>query len=170
MPPELRAGIGYDIHPFVPGRVLVLGGVEIEHDKGLSGWSDADVLTHAIMDALLGAANLGDIGTHFPAGEEEYRNASSVSLLARVKTMLAERCWEISNIDANIIAEQPKLSGVLTEMQLKLSTALEIDRDLVSIKAKTSNGLGWEGRGEGIAAQAVAMIFRTHCKHERRMI
>jgi 2-C-methyl-D-erythritol 2,4-cyclodiphosphate synthase len=170
MPPEFRAGIGYDIHPFVSGRVLVLGGVEIEHDKGLSGWSDADVLTHAIMDALLGAANLGDIGQHFPAGNEEFRDASSVSLLGRVKMMLVERGWQISNIDANIIAEQPKLSEGLTAMQLKLSAALEIDKDLVSVKAKTGNGLGWEGRGEGIAVQAVAMIFRTHCQHERRMI
>ena len=170
MPPEFRAGIGYDIHPFASGRVLVLGGVEIEHDKGLSGWSDADVLTHAIMDALLGAANLGDIGMLFPAGNEEFRDASSVSLLTRVKTMLAERCWEISNIDANIIAEQPKLSGVLSVIQLKLSAVLEVDKDLVSVKAKTGNGLGWEGRGDGIAAQAVAMIYRTHCKHERRMI
>lgn len=170
MPPEFRAGIGYDIHPFAVGRVLILGGIEIEHEKGLSGWSDADVLTHAIMDALLGAANLGDIGEHFPAGVEEFRNASSVSLLARVKTMLSERCWEISNIDANIIAEQPKLSGSLTAMQSKLSSVLEIEKDLVSVKAKTGNGLGWEGRGEGIAVQAIAMIFRTHCKHERRIL
>jgi 2-C-methyl-D-erythritol 2,4-cyclodiphosphate synthase len=122
------------------------------------------------MDALLGAANLGDIGKHFPAGTEEFRNASSVSLLARVKTMLSERCWEISNIDANIIAEQPKLSGSLMAMQSKLSSVLEIEKDLVSVKAKTGNGLGWEGRGEGIAVQAIAMIFRTHCKHERRIL
>ncbi len=170
MPPEFRAGIGYDIHPFAPGRKLVLGGVEIDFDKGLSGWSDADVLTHAVMDALLGAANLGDIGRHFPAGNEEFRNASSVSLLARVKMMLAERCWEISNIDANIIAEQPKLSGILEAMQVKIASVLEVNNDIVSIKAKTGNGLGWEGRGDGIAVQAVAMILRTHCQHERRKL
>ena len=170
MPPEFRAGIGYDIHPFTGGRPLVLGGIVIEHEKGLSGWSDADVLIHAVIDALLGAANLGDIGQHFPAGKAEFNNVSSVSLLARVKALLAERCWEISNIDANIIAEQPKVSHYLPEMQAKIASVLEIDKDLVSIKAKTGNGLGWEGRGEGIAAQAVAMILRRHCQHERRMI
>ncbi len=170
MPPEFRTGIGYDVHPFAAERPLVLGGVEISTDNGLSGWSDADVLTHAVMDALLGAANLGDIGRHFPAGNEEFRNVSSVSLLARVKTMLAERCWEISNIDANIIAERPKLFGALTAMQSKIASVLTVDKDIVSIKAKTGNGLGWEGRGDGIAAQAVAMIFRTHCQHERRKL
>jgi 2-C-methyl-D-erythritol 2,4-cyclodiphosphate synthase len=170
MPPEFRAGIGYDVHPFAAGRKLVLGGVEIAYDKGLSGWSDADVLTHAIIDALLGAANLGDIGQHFPAGNEAFHNVSSVSLLVRVKAMLDERCWEISNIDANIIAEQPKLFEALPPMQLKISSTLGIDKDLVSVKAKSGNGLGWEGRGDGIAAQAVAMILRRHCQHERRMI
>ncbi|MDO8578900.1 MAG: 2-C-methyl-D-erythritol 2,4-cyclodiphosphate synthase [Dehalococcoidales bacterium] len=167
---DIRVGIGYDIHPFVSGRKLVLGGVEIVSPKGLGGWSDADVLTHAVIDALLGAANLGDIGRHFPAGKAEFRDVSSVSLLSRVNEMLKVRGWEIGNIDANVIAEQPKLSENIEKMQLKLAEAVAVDVDRISIKAKTGNGLGTIGKGEGIAAQAVALIYRTHRKNERRKL
>lgn len=167
---DSRVGIGYDIHPFVSGRKLVLGGVEIASSKGLGGWSDADVLTHAVIDALLGAANLGDIGCHFPAGKAEFRDVSSVSLLARVNEMLKERGWEIGNIDANVIAEQPKLSENIEKMQLKLAEVVAVDADRISVKAKTGNGLGTIGKGEGIAAQVVALIHRTHRKNERRKL
>ena len=167
---ESRVGIGYDIHPFASGRKLILGGVEIAFDKGLSGWSDADALTHAVIDAILGAANLGDIGQHFPAGKAEFHHVSSLSLLAHVKEMLANQGWGISNIDANIIAEQPNLLGTVKAMQDKLSEVLGIDADKISIKAKTGNGLGDTGKGEGIAAQAIALIHRLPRKNERRKL
>ncbi|TET26859.1 MAG: 2-C-methyl-D-erythritol 2,4-cyclodiphosphate synthase [Dehalococcoidia bacterium] len=154
----MRVGIGFDAHPLTPGRKLVLGGVEIPYDKGLSGWSDADVATHAIIDALLGAAALGDIGSHFPPGKAEYKDISSLTLLERVRDELVGKGWQIGNIDATIIAEQPKLRDFTSEMRSKISQTLKIDISQVSIKASTSNGLGSVGRGEGIAAYAVAMI------------
>ena len=153
-----RTGIGYDVHPLVPGRRLVLGGLDIPFDKGLSGWSDADVLTHAMIDALLGAAALGDIGSHFPPGEPEYKDISSLVLLQRVKDKLAENGWRIENIDATIIAEKPRLQEFIPAMRQKLSQALGISINQVSVKASTGNGLGFIGRGEGIAACATAMI------------
>ncbi len=153
-----KVGIGYDVHPLTPGRRLVLGGVEILVDKGLSGWSDADVLTHAIMDALLGAAALGDIGYHFPPGEPQYKDISSLVLLEGVRGELARNGWRVANIDATIVAEQPKLKDFIYVMRQKLSKTLGINISQVSVKASTSAGLGFVGRGEGIIAYAVAML------------
>ncbi len=154
----MRIGIGFDAHPLTPGRRLVLGGVDIPFDKGLSGWSDADVLTHAIIDALLGAAAWGDIGSHFPPGEPQYKDISSLVLLKRVREELAEKGWRIENVDATIVAEQPKLGDFIDRMRQQLSQALGIAVSQVSVKASTSAQLGFVGRGEGIAAWAVAMI------------
>ena len=154
----MRVGIGYDVHVLTPGRRLVLGGVDIPFDRGLDGWSDADVLTHAIIDALLGAAALGDIGKHFPPGDAEYQNISSIMLLERVRDKLAENGWQVGNIDATVIAEQPRLRDYIDPMREQLSQALGIDAGRLSIKASTSEGLGFTGRGEGIAAVAVALL------------
>jgi len=158
MESNVRAGIGYDVHPLVPGRRLVLGGIEIPFDKGLDGWSDADVLIHAIMDALLGAAALGDIGSHFPPGEPQYKDISSLVLLEKVKAELMENDWQIDNIDAIIIAEQPKLRDYIDKMRQQLSQTLGIAVGQVSVKASTSNRLGFIGRKEGIVAHAIALI------------
>ena len=136
----------------------MLGGVEIPFDKGLSGWSDADVLTHAIMDALLGAAALGDIGRHFPPGEPQYKDISSLALLERTRNKLVENGWQIVNVDATIVAEQPKLRDSIDAMRKQLSQTLSINISQVSVKASTSAGLGFVGRGEGIAAYAVTML------------
>ncbi|MFC2070436.1 2-C-methyl-D-erythritol 2,4-cyclodiphosphate synthase [Chloroflexota bacterium] len=155
---KTRIGIGYDIHPLEIGRKLVLGGVQIPFDKGLSGWSDADVLTHAVMDALLGAAALGDIGKYFPSGEAEYKDISSLELLERVRKILEDNGWQTGNIDVTVVAEQPKLSDYIDRMREQLSRTLCIDISQVSIKASTSNGLGYIGKGEGIAAYAVALL------------
>ncbi len=158
---KMRVGIGYDVHSLTSGRRLVLGGIDIPFDKGLSGWSDADVLTHAIIDALLGAAGLGDIGSHFPPGEPEYKDISSLVLLKRVKDKLAENGWLIGNVDATIVAEQPKLRDFIDRMRQQLSQTLAIAPGQVSVKASTSNRLGFTGRGEGIAAWAVALLERS---------
>ncbi len=155
---KIRTGIGYDVHPLVPGRKLVLGGVDIPFAQGLSGWSDADALTHAIIDALLGAAALGDIGSHFPPGEPPYKDISSLVLLGKVREDLAENGWQVVNIDATILAERPRMRDFIQRMRQKLSQALSISISRVSVKASTSNGLGFIGRGEGIAAYAVALI------------
>jgi 2-C-methyl-D-erythritol 2,4-cyclodiphosphate synthase len=155
---NLRVGIGFDTHPLVKKRRLVLGGVEIPNDRGLSGWSDADVLTHAIIDALLGAAALGDIGSHFPPGEAEYKDIASLVLLKEVKDKLATEGWRISNIDATVIAEQPRLNEFISQIQTSLSQALGIEAGRVSVKASTAAKLGSIGRGEGIEARAVALI------------
>ncbi|NOQ18234.1 MAG: 2-C-methyl-D-erythritol 2,4-cyclodiphosphate synthase [Dehalococcoidales bacterium] len=154
----MRVGIGYDVHPLTQGRRLVLGGVAVPFERGLSGWSDADVLTHAIIDALLGAAALGDIGGHFPPGEAEYKDISSLVLLGRVRDELAKNGWQVGNIDATIVAEQPRLSSFIGEMRRKLSEMLGIDVGRLSIKASSSARLGFVGNGEGIEAQAVALI------------
>jgi len=158
MKDNLRVGIGYDVHSLAAGRRLVLGGIEIPYERGLSGWSDADVLTHAVTDALLGAAALGDIGCHFPPGETQYEGISSLKLLAKVKDLLDEKGWQVNNIDTTIIAERPKLSGHIDSMREKLCRALGIEIEKVSVKASTSDGLGFAGRGEGIAALAIAAI------------
>jgi 2-C-methyl-D-erythritol 2,4-cyclodiphosphate synthase len=158
MKDNARIGIGYDAHPLVPGRKLVLGGAEIPFGKGLEGWSDADVLIHAVMDALLGAASLGDIGQHFPPGEPEYVNISSLVLLDKVAEKLEERGWRVVNIDATVVAEKPRLREYIDDMRHALSHVLGIDMDNVSVKASTNNGLGAIGNGEGIAAYAVALI------------
>ena len=154
----MRVGIGYDVHSLTQGRRLVLGGVAVPFERGLSGWSDADVLTHAIIDALLGAADLGDIGGHFPPGEAEYKDISSLVLLGRVRDELAKNGWQVGNIDATIVAEQPRLSSFIGEMRRKLSEMLGIDVGRLSIKASSSARLGFVGNGEGIEAQAVALI------------
>ena len=153
-----RVGIGYDVHSLTPGRRLVLGGVEIPFDKGLSGWSDADVLTHAVIDALLGAAALGDIGSHFPPGEPQYKDISSLILLERIRDELAENGWRVNNIDASIVAERPRLRDFIAQMRQQLSQTLGINISQVSVKASTSDRLGFIGQGEGIAAYAVATL------------
>ncbi len=153
-----RIGIGYDVHPLVKGRKLVLGGVKIPFEKGLDGWSDADVLTHAVMDALLGAAVLGDIGRHFPPGAVEYKDISSLVLLAEVAVTLKERDFEVVNIDATVVAEKPKLSKYIEDIRKNLSRVLGISIGQVSVKASTNNGIGDIGRGKGMAAYVVAMI------------
>ena len=157
---KTHIGIGYDVHPLTDGRRLVLGGVEIPFARGLSGWSDADVLTHAIIDALLGAAALGDIGRHFPPGEPEYKDISSLVLLQKTKDKLVENGWQIANVDATVVAEQPQLKDFMERMRQQLSQTLGITLGQVSVKASTSNRLGFVGRGEGIAAYAVALLER----------
>ncbi len=157
----MRVGIGYDVHPLVPWRRLVLGGVEIPFTKGLEGWSDADVLTHAVIDALLGAAALGDIGSHFPPGEPQYKAISSLNLLERVRDELLESGWRVDNIDATVVAEKPRLREYIDGMRHQLSRTLDIETGQVSVKASTSDGLGFVGRGEGIAACAVALLKAT---------
>jgi 2-C-methyl-D-erythritol 2,4-cyclodiphosphate synthase len=155
---KTRIGIGYDVHPLLAGRKLILGGVEIPFSKGLSGWSDADVLIHAVMDALLGAAALGDIGTHFPPGAPEFRGATSLALLARVKQLLEENRWQIGNIDVMIQAEEPKLKDYLSQMKQNIARTLDLPVSGISLKAGTNEKMGFVGRGEGIAAQAVALL------------
>ena len=161
MASKIRIGIGYDVHPLAPGRELVLGGVIIPYTKGLDGWSDADVLTHAIIDALLGAAALGDIGTHFPPGDPQYKGISSLTLLARTRDKLAEKGWRVGNVDATIVAEAPQLSGFINQIRQHLSQTLGIALGQVSVKASTSERLGFVGRGEGMVAWAVATIEGT---------
>jgi len=158
MESKLRIGTGYDAHPLVKKRKLFIGGVEIPFDKGLDGWSDADVLTHAVIDALLGAAALGDIGGHFPPGEPRYKNISSLTLLKEVGEKLTAGGWRIVNIDATVIAEEPRLAEYIEGMRQNLSRTLGIEVDRVSVKASTANGLGLVGKGEGMAAIAVALI------------
>jgi len=160
----LRVGIGYDSHPLVSGRKLILGGVDIPHDKGLLGWSDADVAIHAIIDALLGAADLGDIGNQFPPEEPKYENISSLLLLSKARELLKGRGFKVVNIDVTIMAQRPKLSPFIPEMRKRISRALTIEPTRVTIKATTTNGLGFIGREEGIAAQSVALIQKEESK------
>ena len=155
---KMRVGIGYDVHPLTPGRRLVLGGIDIPFAQGLSGWSDADVLTHAIIDALLGAAALGDIGSHFPSGEPQYKDISSLVLLEKVVDKLLAHGWQIVNVDATIVAEKPKLGDFIDPMRQQVSQTLGIAPSQVSVKASTSAQLGFIGRGEGMAAYAIALI------------
>ena len=154
----MRIGMGYDVHRLTEGRKLILGGVEIPHSKGLLGHSDADVLVHAVMDALLGAAALGDIGRHFPDTDPEYEGISSITLLEHVGRLLDENGYVIENIDATIIAQRPKMSPHIQQMRGNIAEALRIDTDQVNIKATTEEGLGFTGTGEGIASQAVCAV------------
>ncbi len=154
----MRIGTGYDVHKLVKGRKLIIGGVEIPHEKGLLGHSDADVLLHAIMDALLGAAALGDIGKFFPDTEEKYRGASSIALMEEVREILAQHCFLIENVDATIIAQAPKMRPHIDTMRQNIADALQIDLSQVSVKATTEEHLGFTGREEGISVQAVALI------------
>jgi len=158
METKLRIGTGYDIHPLVRKRKLIIGGVEIPFARGLDGWSDADVLTHAVIDALLGAAALGDIGGHFPPGEAKYKDISSLTLLKEVGEKLAAGGWGIVNIDATVIAEEPKLAGFIEGMRQNLSQTLDIEVERVSVKASTANGLGCIGKGRWMEARTVALI------------
>ena len=158
---NLRIGHGYDVHRLTEGRALILGGVEIPYEKGLLGHSDADVLTHAVMDALLGAAALGDIGKLFPDSDAAYKGISSIELLKRVKARLAEAGFEAVNLDATILAQAPKLAPYRDEMRGNIACARDIPASRVSVKATTEEGLGFTGSGEGIAAHAVALLERT---------
>ena len=155
----MRIGTGYDVHKLVEGRALILGGVTIPYERGLDGHSDADVIVHAIMDALLGAAALGDIGQHFPDTDPRYKGADSVKLLHEVGLILAAHGYNIENIDSTIIAQRPKLMNYLPEMRANVAKALNLSVDQVSIKATTEEHLGFTGRGEGISAQAVALLI-----------
>jgi 2-C-methyl-D-erythritol 2,4-cyclodiphosphate synthase len=157
----MRTGIGYDIHPLEQGRALVLGGVRIEHPRGLAGHSDGDVLTHAIIDALLGAAALGDIGHHFPSTDDRHRGANSLDLLRQAVKLLAAERYRLLNIDATVIAEAPQLAPHVDAMRNALAGALGIEHGAVSVKATTSDGLGALGRSEGIAALAIALVDST---------
>lgn len=154
----MRIGMGYDVHKLVEGRNLILGGVNIPHPKGLLGHSDADVLLHAIMDSLLGALALGDIGYHFPDTDIKYKNISSLKLLNAVGKLIYEKGYRIENIDSTIIAQKPKLSPHIKDMRINISQALNIDIDRISVKATTEEGLGFTGTEEGIASQSICLL------------
>lgn len=154
----MRVGMGYDVHRLVEDRKLIMGGVEIPYEKGLLGHSDADVLLHAIMDALLGAAALGDIGKHFPDTDEAYKGASSMRLLERVGELLEENSYKVGNIDATIIAQRPKMRPYIDTMRENVAEALKISVEQVNIKATTEEGLGFTGEGAGISAQAICLL------------
>ena len=157
----MRIGHEYDVHRLVEGRKLILGGVEIPFEKGLDGHSDADVLVHAVMDALLGAAALGDIGKLFPDNDDAYLGADSVELLKKVRNVLQEHGWKPGNLDATVIAQRPKLAPYIDTMRKRIADALETDAENVSVKATTEERLGFTGSGEGIAAHAVCLIERV---------
>ena len=154
----MRIGMGYDIHRLVAGRKLVLGGIVIPFEKGLRGHSDADVLVHAVIDALLGAAGLGDIGRHFPDTAPEFKDISSLKLLSKTYEMISSKGLTVQNIDSTIFAEAPKLLRYKTAMEKNIAQAIEIEQDRVNVKAKTFEGLGMVGKGEGMAAQCVALL------------
>jgi 2-C-methyl-D-erythritol 2,4-cyclodiphosphate synthase len=160
LPVSLAVGIGYDVHRFAAGRRLVLGGVEVEHDQGLAGHSDADVLTHAIIDALLGAAGRGDIGQRFPDTDPAWRDADSLDLLRTVVAELAAAGYAPQHVDATVVLEAPKLSSARDAMRARLAEALDLPEDRVNVKATTGEGIGFVGRGEGAAALAVATLTR----------
>ena len=154
----MRIGLGYDSNRFAAGRPLVLGGVEIPHERGLAGHSDADAVAHAIADAVLGAAGAGDIGTHFPPSEERWRDADSLDLLRAVVALARVSGWRVVNVDVSVICESPRLAPHIPTMRRRLAEVLELQPGAVSIKGKTNEGMGWIGRGEGIAAIAVAQV------------
>jgi 2-C-methyl-D-erythritol 2,4-cyclodiphosphate synthase len=154
----IKVGIGYDVHAMVGGRPLILGGVEIPYDRGLHGHSDADVLIHAIMDALLGAMALGDIGTHFPDHDPRYRGINSLALLEQVMKLIRAQGYRIGNMDSIIVAERPKLAPFIPQMRVNLARVMNLDETCVSVKATTTERLGFAGREEGIAAQAIVSL------------
>jgi 2-C-methyl-D-erythritol 2,4-cyclodiphosphate synthase len=156
----MRVGLGYDSHRFADQRKLILGGVEIEHPQGLAGHSDADVVAHAITDAVLGAASMGDIGQHFPATDERWRAADSIELLRHATQLIAEQNYQVVNVDVTVVCEAPRLAPHLPAMRQRLADAIGIAPRLVSIKGKTNEGMGWIGRGEGIAAMAIVLVHR----------
>lgn len=155
---DLRIGHGYDAHRFAEGRPLVLGGVLIPYDKGLLGHSDADVLLHALMDAMLGAAALGDIGYHFPDTDEAYRGANSLQLLKQVGQFLREHGYALANADVTVLAQAPKLAAYIPAMRAKIAETLDVPPAVISVKATTTEGMGFEGRGEGISCHAVCLL------------
>lgn len=167
----MRVGMGYDVHRLVEEKDLILGGVKIPYEKGLLGHSDADVLLHAIMDSLLGAAALGDIGRHFPDTDERYKGISSMELLKLVKDKIEEKLYFIENIDATIIAQKPKMAPYIPQMIENISKVLGIDKDAVNVKATTEEGLGLTGKGEGISSQAICMLgsIENYSYHLDRM-
>ena len=160
LPMEYRTGTGFDVHAFAEDRQLVLGGVLIPYEKGLAGHSDADVLVHAVMDALLGAAALGDIGRHFPDSDMQYKGISSMILLSRVRQLLEDNFYSIGNIDATVMAQAPKISPYVEQMRSGIADALKIEKSRINIKGTTTERLGFVGRKEGIAAEAVCSIYR----------
>lgn len=155
----MRIGHGYDVHRLTEGRRLILGGVDIPYEKGLLGHSDADVLVHALMDALLGAAALGDIGKHFPDSDERFRGADSIALLKQVCNILSERGYRVGNVDCTVLAQRPKLAPYIPQMRENIASAMEVAADRVSVKATTEEGLGFTGERLGIAAHAVALLM-----------
>ncbi|MCP4567069.1 MAG: 2-C-methyl-D-erythritol 2,4-cyclodiphosphate synthase [FCB group bacterium] len=157
---DYRSGIGYDVHAFAQGRKLILGGVEIDFPMGLAGHSDADVLVHAVIDALLGAAGLGDIGRHFPDTDDKFKGISSLLLLQETMRKLTGKGWAVGNIDVTVIAQKPKLAIYIEKMTRKLADSLNLDIGRINIKATTTEGLGFTGREEGIAAVASATIYK----------
>ena len=157
----MRIGLGYDVHQLVIGRDLIVGGVLIPYEKGLLGHSDADVLTHAIMDAILGAIGQGDIGRHFPDTDPQYKDVSSLKLLEHVATLLREHQYEISNIDATIVAQKPKMAPYLEEMKSEIASRLSIDTSQINLKATTEEGLGVSGQGQGIATHAITLVQKV---------
>jgi 2-C-methyl-D-erythritol 2,4-cyclodiphosphate synthase len=157
---ELRVGIGYDAHALEEGVPLVLGGVPFEHTRGLAGHSDGDVIAHALIDALLGAANLGDIGSLFPSGDEQYRGASSLDLLWEAYREVRDAGWALVNADCVLVGEEPRIGEVREEMSERLAGALGVSKELVAVRATTTDGLGFTGRGDGLAAHAVALLSR----------
>lgn len=157
----MRIGTGYDVHRLTEGRPLILGGVTVPFEKGLLGHSDADVLLHAVMDALLGAASLGDIGLHFPDSDSAYEGISSMRLLEKTAELLKEKGFRAVNVDATVIAQKPKLRPYISRMQENIASALHMDADCVNVKATTEEGLGFTGSGEGMAAQAVCLLQET---------
>lgn len=154
----MRIGMGYDVHRLVENRDLIIGGVNIPYERGLAGHSDADVLIHAIMDSILGAAALGDIGKHFPDTDPQYKGASSIALLKHVSGLIKEKGYEIINIDATIIAQSPKMAPHIWAMRENIAKALNIDVDQVNVKATTEEGLGFTGKGEGISSQSICLL------------
>ncbi len=157
----MRIGIGYDVHKLVPDRKLILGGVEIEHEKGLLGHSDADVLVHAIMDAMLGALALGDIGKHFPDTDPKYKGADSIKLLEYVNNLIESKGYKVNNIDSIIIAQAPKMAPHILNMRQNISKAINVDIDCINVKATTEEGLGFTGSKEGISSQAVCLLIKV---------
>ena len=158
--PQFRIGCGYDVHKLGEERRLILCGVEVPYEKGLLGHSDADVALHALMDALLGAAAMGDIGKHFPDTDERFKGADSMQLTLHVKKLLQEEGWQVNNVDVTIIAQRPKLAGYIAKMRANVAKVLDVAESVVNIKATTTEKLGFTGRGEGIAAEAVASIVK----------
>jgi 2-C-methyl-D-erythritol 2,4-cyclodiphosphate synthase len=160
-----RTGLGYDVHSLVPGRPLILGGVEIPYPLGLAGHSDADVLSHAVADALLGAAGLGDLGRHFPDSDPAYRGISSLRFLRDIREKMASRGWVLGNLDGVLVAQKPRLAAYIEAMEANLAGALETDPDRINVKATTTEGLGFPGREEGIAAYAVVLLVPREGDH-----